>query len=83
MIKHCNSGVRGILGRDNLIYLCTNFKWQSENHNEDLFELSNGRGNEGQINDLKIQVPDFVAENHSEERGERTLRKRNLRRWAL
>lgn len=65
--------------RDNLIYLCTNFKWQPENHYEDIFELSNGKGNESQINDLKIQVLDFVVENHSEERRERTLRECNLR----
>ena len=73
----------GSPGKENLIYLCTNFKWQSENHNEDLFKFSNGRGNEGQINDLKMQVPDFVAENHSEEREERPSRKCNLRSWAF
>lgn len=44
---------------------------------EDFLQLSNGRGNEGQIYDIKIQVQDFVAVNHSREGGETTLRKSN------
>lgn len=73
----------GILGRITLFIFCTNFKWQSENHNEDLFKLSNETGNEGQINDLKTQVPDFAEENHSEEREERTSRKCNLEETGI